>query len=65
MIRHQTEYDFSFEEKLAQEARLLREQANRLPICQEREELLRQARHADTASHMTEWLSCVGLQPPK
>ena len=64
MIRHQTEYDLSFEEKLAEEARRLREEANRLPICNERDELLRKARQADTSSHMTEWLSCVGLQAP-
>lgn len=65
MILQQSEYDLAFEERLVQEARRLSEEANRLPICEEREELLRQARQADTASHMTEWLPCVGLRAPK
>jgi hypothetical protein len=65
VILRQTEYDLSFEERLAQEARRLSEEASRLPICKEREELLRQARQVDTASHMTEWLPCVGMQPPR
>ena len=65
MIIHQSEYDLSFEERLVQEARRLSEEANRLPIREEREELFRQARQADTASHMTEWLPYVGLRAPK
>lgn len=62
MMIIQTEYELSFEEKLGEEARRLVEEANRLPNCREREELLRRARNADAASHMTEWLPYVGLR---
>jgi hypothetical protein len=30
----------------------------------ERDRLIRRARLAETASHMSEWLSSKGLQPP-
>ena len=36
-----------------------------MPADIEREELLRKARQAETASHVNEWLSSPGLQPPK
>jgi hypothetical protein len=35
------------------------------PPGKEREELLRKARQAETASRIDEWLSSPGLQPPK
>ena len=53
----------SLEARLAQEAKRLREQAKLLPPGAEREELIRKARHAETASHMNEWLTS-GLRPP-
>ena len=53
------------EERLAQEAERLRKQAKELPHGPEREILLRKARQAETGSHMTEWLTSPGLQPPK
>jgi hypothetical protein len=31
----------------------------------EREELLKKARRADTASHIDEWANSPGLQPPE
>jgi hypothetical protein len=31
----------------------------------EREDLLRKARRADTASHIDEWANSPGLRPPK
>jgi hypothetical protein len=54
----------SFEERLAEEAKRLRDQAEALPPGIEREELIRKARQAETASHMNEWLTSPGLQPP-
>jgi hypothetical protein len=52
------------EDRLAQAA-ADREKALSLPQGKERDELLRRARRAETASHLTEWLSSPGLQPPK
>jgi hypothetical protein len=65
MERRRIRHEISFEERLANEARQLRERAETLPSGAEREELLRKARQAETASHMNEWLSSSGLQPPK
>ena len=48
-----------------EEAKRLREKAKLLPHGAEREELIRKARQAETGSHMTEWLTSPGLQPPK
>jgi hypothetical protein len=52
------------EERLAQEARSLREQAKRLPPGPEREALLRKARQDEIGAHMAEWLTSPGLRPP-
>jgi hypothetical protein len=54
----------SFEEHLAEEAERLREEAELLPPGAERDELIRKARQAETGSHMSEWLTSPGLQPP-
>lgn len=54
----------SLEERLAQEAERLKEQARELPHGPEREILLRKARQAETGSRMSEWLTSPGLQPP-
>jgi hypothetical protein len=55
----------AFEERLATEAIRLREEAKDTPPGLARELLLRRARRAETGSHMSEWLSSPGLQPPK
>lgn len=52
------------EHHLAAEAIRLREQANKLPPGVERDLILRQARQAETGSHMSEWLQSSGLRPP-
>jgi hypothetical protein len=54
----------SFKESLAQEAARLRKQAQELPPGVRRDELLRKASQAETASRLDEWLSSPGLQPP-
>jgi hypothetical protein len=61
IIKHQN----SFEERLASQARRLREEAKSLPPGSERDKLVRKARQAETGSHLTEWLSSPGLASPK
>jgi hypothetical protein len=55
----------SLEERLSEQAKRLRAEAKLLPPGAVREELIRKARQAETASHMNEWLTSPGLQPPK
>jgi hypothetical protein len=55
----------SLKERLASFAQEAREKAARLPQGSEREELLRSATRAETASHLDEWINSPGLQPPK
>lgn len=52
------------EERLAQEAKRLREEAKGTKPGPAREELLRKARQCETGSHMSEWLRSPGLRPP-
>ena len=56
----------TFEERLAEEAKKFKEAANHQPPgSMARELLLRRARRAETASHINDWLTSPGLQPPK
>jgi hypothetical protein len=55
----------SLEERLAEEAKRLREEAKLLPPGAVRDELVRKARRAETGSHLTEWLTSPGLRPPE
>lgn len=55
----------SLSERLEQEARRLRARAEKLPHGPEREQILRKARQAETATHVDEWLSSPGLQAPE
>jgi hypothetical protein len=43
----------------------VREQASHLPPGLGRDDLLRKARQAETASHFDDWTSSPGLGPPK
>ena len=54
----------SLEERFAEEAKRLREEAKLLPPGAARDALLRRARQAEPGSRMSEWLSSPGLQPP-
>jgi hypothetical protein len=65
MERRRFKQTKSLEDRLAQEANELREQAKKFPAGAERETLLRKARQAETGSHMSEWLTSPGLQPPE
>ena len=55
----------TFEQRLAQEAIRFRTAAEELPPGTARELLLRRARQAETASHMSDWLRSPGLRPPQ
>jgi hypothetical protein len=55
----------SLEERLAQEALELREEAGNLLAGSKREALLRKARQDETAAYLAEWLTSPGLQSPK
>jgi hypothetical protein len=55
----------SREERLAEEAKQLRKQAQGAPPGIERERLVRRARQAETTARTTEWLTSRGLQAPK
>ena len=54
----------TFKERLNAFAKDAREKAAKLRPGTERDDLLRKARQADTASHMDEWANSAGLQPP-
>jgi hypothetical protein len=53
----------NLEDDLSDEAKRLREAAERLPPGSVRDATLRKARQAETGSHINEWLRSVGLQP--
>lgn len=54
----------SLEVRLAEEAKRLLEEAKLLPPGAKRDEMIREARRAETASHINEWLTSPGLRPP-
>jgi hypothetical protein len=62
--RHHFKQAQPLEERLAGEAKNLREQAKLLKPGAVRDDLIRRARQAETASHMSEWLRSPGLRPP-
>ncbi|MEY9879024.1 hypothetical protein [Bradyrhizobium sp. USDA 329] len=55
----------SLEERLAEQARLLRQKARSLPPGIEREQAIRKARQAETGAQISEWLSSPGVLAPK
>jgi len=63
--RRRIKHLLSLEERLAKEAKRLREEAKMLPPGPTREGLLRKAREDEMVAHMTEWITSPGLQPPK
>jgi hypothetical protein len=64
--RRRVKHTATFEERLASEAIKFKEAAEQQPPgSMARELLLRRARQAETASHINNWLSSPGLQPPK
>jgi hypothetical protein len=55
----------SLEERMAELAAELKDQANQLPAGAERERLLRKARFAETGARLSDWVSSSGLRPPE
>ena len=64
MLRRRFRQTQSLEERLAEEAQRLRTETKLLPPSAVRDDLIRRARQAETASHMNEWLTSPGLRPP-
>jgi hypothetical protein len=55
----------SLKDRLASFAKEVRDKASQLRPGPEQDALIKKARQADTASHLDEWASSPGLQPPK
>ena len=64
MGRRQIKHETSFEERLSNQAQRLREQAKTMPPGVERDDLIRRARQAETASNINAWLTSPGLVSP-
>nr|WP_246791501.1 hypothetical protein [Bradyrhizobium commune] len=62
--RRRLKQTLSLEERLAAQAKRLRDEAKSLPPGPAREDLIRRARQAETGSYMSEWLRSPGLMPP-
>ena len=65
MKRRRFKQTETLEQRLAEEAIRLREEAKLLPPGAVREAMLRKARQAETGSQMSEWLRSPGLKPPE
>ncbi|WP_426615393.1 hypothetical protein [Bradyrhizobium sp. McL0616] len=53
------------EERMAELAAKMKEEAAQLPAGKERDALLRRARIAETGSHIRDWVNSPGLQAPE
>ena len=65
MERRGVKDQFPFEERLASLGCRLRDEAKKLPPDRDRDDLIRRARQAETASQLTEWLMSPGLASPE
>ena len=63
--RRRTKQTIPLKDRLAAFAKEMVEQASLLPPGAEKEDLLRRARRADTASHLDDWANSRELQAPK
>lgn len=63
--RRRCEQDKTLSERLNEEAKRARAEAEQLPPGKEREGLLKEARQADTAAHINDWANSPGLRPPE
>ncbi|HYD66145.1 hypothetical protein [Azospirillum sp.] len=64
ITRRRFKQSTSFQDRLAEEAKRFREEADKLPHGPQKELYLRRARQCETASHINDWLTSPGLQPP-
>ena len=65
MQRRRFKENAPLNQRLTEQAERLRKEAQGTPPGVMHDQLIRQARQAETASHMQEWLSSPGLQPPR
>jgi hypothetical protein len=65
MQRRRRFISHKFEDQIAAEKKRLEEQITELPHGPQRDMLRKKIRQLETASHINEWLSSPGLQPPK
>jgi hypothetical protein len=65
-VRRRVKHKETFEERLAEEAMRYQQAAEEQPVgSMARELLLRRARQAEAASHMSDWLKSPGQQSAK
>lgn len=64
-IRRRFKQTATLEERLASEAKRLRDQAKQLPPGPEQADLLRRAREDEMIAEIAGWITSPGLQPPK
>jgi hypothetical protein len=55
----------TLQDRIAEWAAGIREQANKMQPGPQRDELLRKLRQAETAMHLEDWANSPGLQPTK
>ena len=65
MPRRRFKNTLTFPDRLAKEAERFRQEAETKPHWAERDDLLRKARQAETAAHIDQWISSLGLKPPE
>jgi hypothetical protein len=63
--RRRIKHTSTFEERLVDHIQALRQQARLLPPGKLREETLRRARQAETATQINRWLTSPELRPPQ
>ena len=64
-IRRRFKQTVTLEDRLANEAKRLRDEAKKLPPSPEQAELLRKAREDEMVAKIAGWITSSGLQPPK
>jgi hypothetical protein len=64
MERRHSKQTTTLDQRLEEQAKRLRDEARGTPPGVERDNLIRRARQAETASHMHDWLLSPGLRPP-
>lgn len=64
-VRRRFKQTASFRDRLKTFSAELKAKASELRPGREKDELLRKARQADTASHIDEWANSPGLRSPK
>ena len=65
MERRRFKQPAPLDQRLTEQAERLRKEARGTPPGIARDQLIRLARQAETAAHMSEWLSSPGLQAPR